>query len=43
MPQKGKQMPPPDTLAGVLLTLTALSGEFPTALISHLQVVTLTR
>ncbi len=36
MPQKGKRMPPPDTLAGLLLTLTALSGEFPTALISRL-------
>ncbi len=36
MPQEGKRMPPPDTLAGLLLTLTALSGEFPTALISRL-------
>lgn len=31
-----KQLPPPDTLAGLLLTLTALSGEFPTAQISRL-------
>ncbi len=36
MPREGKQMPPLDTLAGLLLTLTALSGEFPTALISRL-------
>ncbi len=38
MPQKGKQMPPPGTLAVLLLTLTALPGEFPTALISRLPV-----
>lgn len=31
-----KQMPPEDTLANLLLTLTALSGEFPTAQISRL-------
>ncbi len=36
MPREGRQMPPLDTLAGLLLTLTALSGEFPTALISRL-------
>lgn len=31
-----KQIPPEDTLASLLLTLTALSGEFPTAQISRL-------
>lgn len=31
-----KQIPPEDTLANLLLTLTALSGEFPTAQISRL-------
>ncbi len=36
MPQEGKLTSPPDTLSGLLLTLTALSGEFPTALISRL-------
>ena len=30
------QIPHKDTLAGLLLTLTALSGEFPTALVSRL-------
>ncbi len=29
MPQGGKRMPSLDTLAGLLLTLTAMSGEFP--------------
>ena len=33
----GRQMPPDDTLAGLLLTLTALSGEFPTAQVSRLS------
>lgn len=33
----GKQIPPDDTLAGLLLTLTALSGEFPTAQVSRLS------
>lgn len=32
-----KQIPPEDTLAGLLLTLTALSGEFPTAQVSRLS------
>ena len=36
MPQNKKQAPPLDTAAGLLLTLTALSGEFPTALVSRL-------
>lgn len=36
MPQEERQMPPLDTLTGLLLTLTALSGEFPTAQISRL-------
>lgn len=36
MPQNKKQPPPLDTAAGLLLTLTALSGEFPTALVSRL-------
>lgn len=36
MPKGGKQAPPLDTAAGLLLTLTALSGEFPTALVSRL-------
>jgi len=36
MPQERKQMPQSDTLAGLLLTLTALSGEFPAAQISRL-------
>ncbi len=36
MSQEGKQIPLLDTLAGLLLTLTALSGEFPTAQISRL-------
>ena len=31
-----KQIPPEDTLANLLLTLTALSGEFPTAQVSRL-------
>ena len=31
-----KQIPPEDTLANLLLTLTALSGEFPTAQINRL-------
>ena len=31
-----KQIPPEDTLANLPLTLTALSGEFPTAQASHL-------
>ena len=31
-----KQIPPEDTLASLLLTLTALSGEFPTAQINRL-------
>ena len=31
-----RQMPPEDTLASLLLTLTALSGEFPTAQVSRL-------
>ena len=36
MPQNKKQAPPLDTAAGLLLTLTALSGEFPAALVSRL-------
>ena len=36
MPQNKKQAPPLDKAAGLLLTLTALSGEFPTALVSRL-------
>jgi len=36
MPQKEKQAPPLDTAAGLLLTLTVLSGEFPTTLVSRL-------
>lgn len=36
MPQEERKAPPLDTAAGVLLTLTALSGGFPTALVSHL-------
>ena len=36
MAQKEKQAPPLDTAAGLLLTLTALSGELPTALVSRL-------
>lgn len=36
MPKEEKQAPPLDTAAGLLLTLTALSGEFPTALVSRL-------
>lgn len=32
----GKQIPSDDTLAGLILTLTALSGEFPTAQINRL-------
>ena len=31
-----KQIPPEDTLANLLLTFTALSGEFPTAQVSRL-------
>lgn len=34
--EKATQTPPPDTAAGMLLTLIALSGEFPTALVSRL-------
>ena len=37
MPQERKQAPPLDTAAGLLLTLTALSGEFPTVLVSRLS------
>lgn len=36
MIQKEKHGPPLDTAAGLLLMLTALSGEFPTALVSRL-------
>lgn len=36
MPQNKKQAPPLDTAASLLLTLTALSGEFPAALVSRL-------
>lgn len=36
MPQEERKAPPLDTAAGLLLTLTAMSGEFPTALISRL-------
>lgn len=36
MPQKRKEAPPLDTAAGLLLTLTALSGELPTALLGRL-------
>lgn len=36
MPQKKKQAPPLDTAAGLLLTLTALSGELPTAILGRL-------
>lgn len=36
MSQKERQAPPPDTAAGLFLTLTALSGELPTALVSRL-------
>lgn len=36
MSQKERQAPPLDTAAGLFLTLTALSGELPTALISRL-------
>lgn len=36
MSQKERQAPPLDTAAGLLLTMTALSGEFPTALVSRL-------
>lgn len=36
MIQKEKHAPPLDTAAGLLLMLTALSGEFPTALVSRL-------
>ena len=36
MPQEERKAPPLDTAAGLLLTLTAMSGEFPTALISCL-------
>lgn len=36
MSEKATQTLPPDTAAGMLLTLTALSGEFPTALVSRL-------
>ena len=37
MPQNKKQAPPLDTAAGLLLTLTALSGEFPVSLVSRLR------
>ncbi len=36
MTKEEKQAPPLDTAAGLLLALTALSGEFPTALIGRL-------
>lgn len=36
MSQNKKQAPPLDTAAGLLLTLTALSGEFPISLVSRL-------
>lgn len=36
MPKKRKEAPPLDTAAGLLLTLTALSGELPTALLGRL-------
>ena len=36
MPEKEKQAPPLETAAGLLLTLSALSGEFPTTLVSRL-------
>lgn len=36
MSQKEKQAPPLYTAAGLILTLTALSGEFPTTLVSRL-------
>lgn len=36
MPQEERKAPPLDTAAGLLLTLTALSGEFPAALVSRL-------
>ena len=36
MPPVISQIPDTDTLAGLLLTLTALSGEFPAALVSRL-------
>lgn len=36
MLQKRKEAPPLDTAAGLLLTLTALSGELPTALLGRL-------
>lgn len=36
MPPAASLLPSPDTLPDLLLTLTALSGEFPTALVSRL-------
>ena len=36
MLQEERKAPPLDTAAGLLLTLTAMSGEFPTALIGCL-------
>ena len=36
MAQKEKQAPPLDTAAGLLLTLTAMSGELPTAQVNRL-------
>lgn len=37
MPKKERKAPPLDTAAGLLLTITALSGEFPTTLVSRLS------
>lgn len=36
MSKTAKQLPAMDTLPGLFLTLTALSGEFPAAMVSHL-------